>query len=70
MTDKTIRRYLTVDPRAVNVLFSDEPAERFDVFEIVADYDLEGNPVGFEASDFESPPWGESTRQRFGQLAK
>lgn len=59
---------MMVDSSTVTVEFSDEPAERFDVFEIVADYDLEGNPVGFEAFDFNSPPWGESTRLDTPQL--
>lgn len=57
-----------VDSNTVTVEFSDEPAERFDIFEIVADYDLEGNPVGFEAFEFKSPPWGESIRLDAPQL--
>lgn len=46
----------------VHVWFSDESADHVDVYEIVADFDLEGNPVGFEAFDFKSPPLGDIAR--------
>lgn len=59
---------VTITMDSVHVSFFDEPATRAEMFEIVADYDLEGNPVGFEAFDFKSPPLGEINRLDTPQL--
>lgn len=59
---------VTINLDTVHATFSDEPADHVEIFEIVADYDLEGNPVGFEAFDFKSPPWGEINRLDTPQL--
>lgn len=52
----------TVGRDAVEVLFSSEPAVKVEKFEIIADFDLEGAPIGFEAFGFKSPPLGETSR--------
>lgn len=59
---------VAVSPNAVHVEFSDEPADHVEVYEIVADFDLEGDPVGFEAFVFKSPPFGDVNRLETTQL--
>lgn len=59
---------VTIGADTVLVEFLAAPTDHVDTFEIVADYDLEGNPVGFEAFDFKTPPWGETTRFDTPQL--
>lgn len=58
-----------VSTDTVHVSFSDESADHVEVYEIVADFDLEGNPVGFEAFDFKSPPLGRANRIDTRQLS-
>ena len=59
---------IAIGPDKVRVSFSDEPADKIATYEIVADSDLEGAPVGFEAFDFKSPPFGKETRLETAQL--
>lgn len=63
MTQKVV-----ISPKTVHVAFSDEPAHHVEIYEIVADFDLEGDPVGFEAFDFKSPPFGDVNRLETSQL--
>ena len=50
---------LTISADTVHIQFLAAPIDHIATPEIVVDYDLEGNPVGFEAFDFKTPPWGE-----------
>lgn len=53
----------TITNDTVLVSFSDDAIDRTETFEIVADYDLEGDPIGFEAFDFKRPPLRQPIRQ-------
>jgi hypothetical protein len=59
---------LTITSDTVQIFFSEDPVERIETLEIVADYDLEGNPVGFESLDLKTPPWGENRRLVTGEI--